>query len=342
MARRWGRAGRPRRASLCGPGLSREGLGSRRPRRYADTPPVARANTPAVPERSRLFVHRQAPQLQAAVHGISAARAFTAAGANAAEPSRGLAESGAYGRDSFTGGLEEEPTQEAPGGSAAEDGRAQYGGTQAGACTRSHRPSPVLRLRSCRIDSRVPTACVLHCSPAHSVGCSRRATTTRYNLALTLDRAVVCPAAVDDWSPSRWLSTGQDEPPLPQYDSGGQLGRTMTMAREHGVFGGGSDLANSPASPEPGIGSLGEAAAGGWRSSNPMAVDAGSTPGPAAWKKGAHDGLGMGMESSGGGGGGGALAGDGGAAGIAETAGQLSHVEAVLQRARNRRLQGAS
>ena len=48
------------------------------------------------------------------------------------------------------------------------------------------------------------------------------------------------------------------------------------------------------------------------------------------------------MESSGGGGGGGALAGDGGAAGIAETAGQLSHVEAVLQRARNRRLQGAS
>ena len=114
------------------------------------------------------------------------------------------------------------------------------------------------------------------------------------------------------------------------------------MAREHGVFGGGSDLAKSPASPEPGIGSLGEAAAGGWRSSNPMAVDAGSTPGPAAWKKGAHDGLGMGMESSGGGGGGGALAGDGGAAGIAETAGQLSHVEAVLQRARNRRLQGAS
>ena len=152
----------------------------------------------------------------------------------------------------------------------------------------------------------------------------------------------MCPAAVDDWSPSRWLSTGQDEPPLSQYDSGGQLGRTMTMAREHGGFGGGSDLANSPASPEPGIGSLGEAAAGGWRSSNPMAVDAGSTPGPAAWKKGAHDGLGMGMESSGGGGGGGALAGDGGAAGIAETAGQLSHVEAVLQRARNRRLQGAS
>ena len=41
-------------------------------------------------------------------------------------------------------------------------------------------------------------------------------------------------------------------------------------------------------------------------------------------------------------GGGGALDGDGGAAGIAETAGQLSHVEAVLQRARNRRLQGAS
>eukprot|EP01045_Picozoa_sp_COSAG04_P024018 COSAG04_NODE_2943_length_3361_cov_4.490497_2_plen_267_part_00 len=185
-------------------------------------------------------------------------------------------------------------------------------------------------------------------APAHFVGCFRRATTTRYNLALTLDRAVVCPAAVDDWSPSRWLSTGQDEPPLPQYDSGGQLGRTMTMAREHGVFGGGSDLANSPASPEPGIGSLGEAAAGDWRSSNPMAVDAGSTPGPASaslllrQQPGAHDGLGMGMESSGGGGGGGALAGDGGAAGIAETAGQLSHVEAVLQRARNRRLQGAS
>ena len=120
------------------------------------------------------------------------------------------------------------------------------------------------------------------------------------------------------------------------------------MAREHGVFGGGSDLANSPASPEPGIGSLGEAAAGGWRSSNPMAVDAGSTPGPASaslllrQQPGAHDGPGMGMESSGGSGGGGALAGDGGAAGIAETAGQLSHVEAVLQRARNRRLQGAS
>ena len=37
----------------------------------------------------------------------------------------------------------------------------------------------------------------------------------------------------------------------PQYDSGGQPVRNMTLAREHGVFGGGPEAVSAPREPEP-------------------------------------------------------------------------------------------